>query len=310
MTAKAFCDYTLVVILSLIWASSFLLIKIAILEVPPVTMAAARVLVAFIILYVLMRLRGQEMAPPWGDGGQMRWVHFLVIGMFGNGIPFSLVSWGEIEITAALASILIGIMPVFTVILAHGFGVERITNHRRLAGIATGTGGLVVLIGPAVLTQLGDAALHELALVGAAASYAATAVYARRLTLRLPLVPLATGSMAASTAVMVPVALILETPWQLSPGVGALAAVAVLGIVATGFASIIYFRLLASAGPTFASTINYLLPIFGVGLSITLLGESVGPRELVAMVLILSGIVLVRNPPSRASSPKERPFSR
>jgi len=299
MTPKAVRDYALVVTLSLIWASSFLLIKIAVHEVPPVTMAAVRVLIAFVILYLLMRLRGQELAPPWGAGGRAQWGHFLVIGMLGNGIPFSLVSWGEIEITAALAAILIGVMPVFTVIFAHGFGVERVTGPRRLAGVAAGTAGLVVLMGPAVLTELGGAALHELALIGAAASYAATAVYARRLTLRLPLVPLAAGSMAASTAVMVPAALILEAPWRLSPGAGAVGAVALLGIVATGFASIIYFRLLASAGPTFASTINYLIPVFGVALSIVLLGESVGPREVAAMVLILSGIALVRAPASR-----------
>jgi drug/metabolite transporter (DMT)-like permease len=299
MAPRAFRDYTLVVTLSLIWASSFLLIKIAIDEVPPVTMAAVRVLIAFLILYLLARLRGQELAPPWGEGGRVRWRHFLVIGMLGNGIPFTLVSWGEIEITAALAAILIGVMPVFTVVFAHGFGVERITGPLRLAGIAAGTAGLVVLMGPAVLTELGGAALHELALIGAAASYAATAVYARRLTLRLPLVPLAAGSMAASSAVMVPAALILEAPWRLSPGPGAVISVALLGIVATGFASIIYFRLLASAGPTFASTINYLIPVFGAGLSVVLLGEHVGLRELAAMVLILSGIALVRGPVSR-----------
>jgi drug/metabolite transporter (DMT)-like permease len=299
MAPRAFRDYTLVVTLSLIWASSFLLIKIAIDEVPPVTMAAVRVLIAFVILYLLARLRGQPLASPWGDGGRTQWGHFLVIGMLGNGIPFTLVSWGEIEITAALAAILIGVMPVFTVVFAHGFGVERITGPLRLAGIAAGTAGLVVLMGPAVLTELGGAALHELALIGAAASYAATAVYARRLTLRLPLVPLAAGSMAASSAVMVPAALILEAPWRLSPGPGAVISVALLGIVATGFASIIYFRLLASAGPTFASTINYLLPVFGAGLSVVLLGEHVGLRELAAMVLILSGIALVRGPAGR-----------
>ena len=99
--------------------------------------------------------------------------------------------------------------------------------------------------------------------------------------------------------VMVPAALILETPWRLSPGLGAGSAVAALGVIATGFASIIYFRLLASTGPTFAATINYLIPVFGAGLSVVLLGEQVGPREVLALVLILSGIALVRSPLSR-----------
>lgn len=299
MSSRALRDYGLVVTLSLIWGSSFLLIKVAIDEVPPVTMAAVRVVIAFAVLYLLVRLGGQSLAPPWGAGGRVRWGHYLVIGMLGNGIPFSLVSWGEIEITAALAAILIGVMPVFTVVFAHGFGVERVTGPWRLAGIAAGLAGLVVLMGPAALTEMGGAALHELALIGAAACYAATAVYARRLTLRLALVPLAAGSMAASAMVMVPAALILETPWRLSPGLGAGSAVAALGVIATGFASIIYFRLLASTGPTFAATINYLIPVFGAGLSVVLLGEQVGPREVLALVLILSGIALVRSPLSR-----------
>ncbi|MEE8563862.1 MAG: EamA family transporter [Alphaproteobacteria bacterium] len=299
MTPTALRDYALVVTLSLIWGSSFLLIKIAIDEVPPVTMAAVRVVIAFVVLYLVVRLRGQSLAPPWGAGGRVRWGHYLVIGMLGNGIPFSLISWAEIEITAALAAILIGVMPVFTVVFAHGFGVERVTGPRRLAGIAAGFAGLVVLMGPAALTEMGGAALHELALIGGAASYAATAVYARRLTLRLELVPLAAGSMAASAMVMVPAALILETPWRLTPGPGAASAVAALGIVATGFASIIYFRLLASAGPTFAATVNYLIPVFGAGLGVVLLGEQVAPWEVAALVFILSGIALVGSPVSR-----------
>ncbi|MDX1483864.1 MAG: EamA family transporter [Alphaproteobacteria bacterium] len=299
MSPRAVRDYGLVVTLSLIWGSSFLFIKLAIDEVPPVTMAAARVAIAFVVLYPLLRMRGEPLAPPWAAGGRIAWGHFLVIGMLGNGIPFSLVSWGEIEITAALAAILIGVMPVFTVLFAHVFGVERLAGPARLAGIVAGFAGLVILTGPAVLFELGGAALHELALIGAAASYAATAVYARRLTLRMALLPLATGSMAASALIMVPAALVLEAPWRLAPGPGAVAAVTSLGLVATAIASIIYFRLLAVAGPTFASTINYLIPLFGAGLGVLLLGERVGPSEIVALVLILSGIALVKAPAGR-----------
>lgn len=297
MTRKAAQDYARVVTLSLIWASSFVFIKIAVHDIPPVTMAAVRVLIAFVILYLLARAYGQELAPPWQAGGQTRWRHFLVIGMLGNGIPFFLVSWGEVEITAALAAILIGVTPVFTVIFAHAFGVERSSGPRRHAGIAAGIAGVVVLVGPAVLRELGHAVLHQLALIGAAASYAATTVYARRLALRLPLLPLAAGTMAAAAAVMVPAALLLEAPWRLTPGAQSLGALAALGIVATALAAIIYFRLLASAGPTFTSTINFLIPVFGAALSVALLGESVGPRELAGLILILGGIALVKSPP-------------
>ncbi len=299
MTPQSLRDYGLVLTLSLIWGSSFLLVKIAVADVPPLTMAASRVAIAFAVLYAVARWRGQSLTAPRSAGGATIWGHFLVIGMLGNGIPFTLISWGEIEVSSALAAILIGVMPVFTVVFAHGFGVERLTGGKRLIGIIAGFAGLVVLIGPTALLQLGHATMHEFGIIAAAASYAATGVYARRLSLRMSAVVLSAGAMAASSVVMVPVALILETPWRLSPGLGPLLAVTTLGIAATGLASIVYFRLLALAGPTFASTINYLIPVFGAVLGVILLGETLGTSDLVALALILSGIALVRNPMAR-----------
>lgn len=301
MAPRAVRDYGLVLALSLIWGSSFLLIRIAVADVPPLTMAASRVAIAALVLFAVARAGGATVAPPWTRDGRALWGHFLVIGMLGNGIPFTLISWGEVEVTSALAAILIGVMPVFTVVLAHAFGVERVTGASRLVGIAAGFSGLVVLIGPTVLAQLGHAALHELAVIGGAASYAATGVYARRLSLRMSAVVLSAGAMTASSALMVPAALVLDEPWRLSPGPGSWAAVLTLGVLSTGLASIIYFRLLAAAGPTFASTINYLIPVFGAVLGVLLLGETVGPSALAALALILSGIALVRNPAARAA---------
>ena len=299
MTTGTLRDYALLVTLSVIWGASFLFIKIAIVEVTPVTMATARVVIAFGLLYPLARMDGQNLKPPMGREGRVLWGHFMVIGMLGNGVPFTLVSWGEVEITASLAAILIGVMPVFTVIFAHGFQVERLAGPRRAAGIGAGLAGLILLIGPEVLSQLGGAALHELAVIGAAASYAATAVYARRLALRMPALTLSAGAMAASALIMVPAALILESPWTLRPGLGAVSAVAFLAVFATGLASIVYFRLLAAAGPTFASMINYLIPVFGAGLGVLFLGEVVGVWEIAALALILSGVALIKSPVSR-----------
>jgi drug/metabolite transporter (DMT)-like permease len=223
--------------------------------------------------------------------------------MLGNGIPFTLVSWGEIEVSASLAAILIGVMPVFTVVFAHLTAIERIDGPRRLIGVGAGLAGLVVLMGPAALGRLGgEAVLAQLAVAGAAASYAATAVYARRLTLRMPTLTLAAGTMGASAAVMVPAALLVDAPWRLAPSAGAVASVAALGVFATALASIVYFRLLASAGPTFSSMINYLIPAFGAVIGVAWLGEAVGPRELVALALILGAIALVRNPMTRGGA--------
>ena len=185
-------------------------------------------------------------------------------------------------------------MPVFTVVLAQVFGIERITSWKTMVGIAVGFSGLILLVGPAILKELGGATIHELAVIGAAASYAATAVYARKLAVRLPAVTLGAGTMAASACVMIPMAFMFEAPWQMRPGADAIWAVAFLGVVSTGLASVVYFRLLASTGPTFTSMINYLIPLIGAGLGVLWLGETVGFYELLALALIIGGVALVR----------------
>ena len=299
-------DYVLLLTLSLIWGGSFAVIKIAVATVTPLTIAAGRIAIAFILLYALARAAGEVLPALRDAAGRASWGHFLAVGMLGNGIPFTLVSWGEIEVSASLAAILIGVMPVFTVVFAHLTAIERIDGPRRLIGVGAGLAGLVVLMGPAALGRLGgEAVLAQLAVAGAAASYAATAVYARRLTLRMPTLTLAAGTMGASAAVMVPAALLVDAPWRLAPSAGAVASVAALGVFATALASIVYFRLLASAGPTFSSMINYLIPAFGAVIGVAWLGEAVGPRELVALALILGAIALVRNPMTRG--PAGRP---
>jgi drug/metabolite transporter (DMT)-like permease len=287
-------DYLLLVGLSLIWGSSFSLIRIAVTDVPPMTMTAVRVIIAVMMLFPLVRLSGHRMPSLWNKEGRLVWVHFLVIGVLGNGLPFSLVGWGELEISSSMAAILIGAMPVFTVVLAQVFGIERITSWKTMVGIAVGFSGLILLVGPAILKELGGATIHELAVIGAAASYAATAVYARKLAVRLPAVTLGAGTMAASACVMIPMAFMFEAPWQMRPGADAIWAVAFLGVVSTGLASVVYFRLLASTGPTFTSMINYLIPLIGAGLGVLWLGETVGFYELLALALIIGGVALVR----------------
>ena len=296
-------DYLLLVTLSAIWGASFLFIKLAIAEVTPVTMAASRIFIGFVLLYLLARMDGQSLPSPLGREGRRQWGRFAVIGVMGNAIPFSLISWGEIEVTSSLAAILIGVMPVFTVGLAHICGVERLGGPLRLVGIGAGFAGLVLLVGPETLGGLGGAALHEFAVIGAAASYAATAVYARRLALRMPALTLAAGSMAASTVIMLPAAAILEEPWRLEPGSTAVVSILFLGLFATGLASIVYFKLLAAAGPTFSSMINYLIPVFGVTLGVTFLSEAIALTDLAALALILCGITLVKSPAARLGGP-------
>ena len=297
MTHHPLRDYGLLAILMVLWGSAFSLIKIAVETFSPVSMTAARVMLAAVILYVVARFAGQRLPSLRGREGRIAWCHFLAVGTLGNGLPFTLIAWGEVTVSSSLAAILIGVMPVFTVAMARLTGIESRIGWRRITGICLGLAALVVLMGPAALAGLGSGAvLAQLAIIGAAVSYAANAVYTKHLTLRMPILTLAAGNLIASAAVMLPLAFVMESPLELRPGTDALAAVIVLGIVQTAFAVIIYFRLLVSAGPTFASMINYLIPAFGALIGISWLGEVLGLPEIVAMGLILAGIALVRHP--------------
>ncbi|MCH8197385.1 MAG: EamA family transporter [Proteobacteria bacterium] len=290
-------DFILLIALSLIWGSAFALIKIAVVTIPPISLATMRVAVAAVTLLIIKRLLSESFGPDL-----RQWGHFAGIGMLGNGLPFALIGYGELRVDSGLAAILIGSMPVFTVIFATVFRVERGLTRLRGLGLALGFAGLLMLVGPATLGRLGDDGAAHLAIVAAAACYAATAVYAMRLSQTIPIVVLGAGTMVASTAIMVPVALLIDTPWTLAPAAEALGAAFTLGLVATGFATLIFFKLLASAGATFASTINYLIPVIGVILGVLWLGEGIGVTELAAMALVLSGVALVRSGPSPQSS--------
>ncbi len=289
-------DYGSLIALAVIWGGSFSVIKIAVESVPPVSIAAGRIALAALILWAVARFSGERLPGFGGAAGRRAWGHFLAVGMLGNGIPFTLVSWGEVSVSASLAAILIGVMPVFTAALGRLTGVETRIGAARGFGIAIGLAALLLLMGPAVLGEIGGTeVLAQIAIAGAAASYAATAVYAKKLTLTVPTLTLAAGTMIASAAVMVPAALLWDRPWTLAPTAEGIASVAALGAVATAFASIVYFRLLVSAGPTFASMINYLIPAVGALAGVAWLGESLEANEIAALALILAAVALVRN---------------
>ena len=205
MRPRPLGDYGLLLSLSVIWGGTFSVIKIAVESVGPVSVAAGRIAVAAAILYLAVRATGERLPTVTTIAGRRTWLHFLAVGMLGNGIPFTLISWGETRVSSSLAAILIGVMPVFTAALAKLSGVEAHIGARRVTGIALGLAALTVLMGPAALGEIGGgAALAQLAVTAAAASYAATAVYAKKLSFTVPTLTLAAGTMTACALVMVP----------------------------------------------------------------------------------------------------------
>jgi drug/metabolite transporter (DMT)-like permease/protein-S-isoprenylcysteine O-methyltransferase Ste14 len=279
-----FKDLLLLVLLGVIWGASFLFIKVGVATIPPFTFVFGRTALAWILLYSIVRIRGRRMPRP----GPI-WFSFAMMGFLNGAIPYTLITWGEIHIDSGLAAILNSLMPLFTVILAHLLTGDEKLSRRKAAGVAVGFSGVVVLMGPEALAGLTSSLLGQMAVIGAAGSYALATIYGKRLK-GTPSTVLATGQMAAAAAWTLPLSLWIDRPWTLAPSVSSVAAMLCLSVLGTGLAYIFYYHLLARIGATNLSLVTYIIPVTGVLWGAAILGERIGINALLALGLIMAGI--------------------
>jgi drug/metabolite transporter (DMT)-like permease len=281
-------EIALLLSLATLWSSSFAFIKIAVETIPPLSVAAGWLLLAAVLIVAVAQLRGLRF--PREDG---LWPKFLAVGLFGNALPFTLISWGEVTIDSGLAAILMAVMPLATLVLAHFFTSDERMNPARVVGVFLGFGGVLVLIGPAALAGLGDEAIRQTAVAGGAVCYAVATVIARRLP-RMPLLLSGAGALMASVLWSLPLALLIDRPWELAPSAESVGSVVVLGLFPTALAILMYFALLQRTGATFIALNNYLIPSLGVIWGVLFLGEELSFRAMLALGIILAGIAVTR----------------
>jgi drug/metabolite transporter (DMT)-like permease len=217
---------------------------------------------------------------------------FLVMGALFNVIPYSLIVWGQTHIESGLASILNGTTPIFSVILAHFLTREERLTPNRVSGVLIGWLGVAVLIGIESLKGFGIEVIGQIAVLGASLSYAFGAIYGRRFKNISPLV-VTTGMLCSSSVMITPLALFIEQPWYLSPGLFAVLALAALAVINTAFAHVIYFRVLAVAGPTNSLLVTFLVPINAILLGYLFLGERLGWNAFAGMGMIFMGLAAI-----------------
>ena len=287
-------DYMLLLALGAIWGSSFLIIKLAVATVPAATMTAARLVIAALIMYAVARHAGQYL-----PRDRALWRLILLAALFGFALPFYLIGWGEEEIDSGLAAILMGAMPLTTVLLAHILTDDEKLNVRKGLGVTLGLIGLVVLIGPEKLATLGDDTVRQLAVTGAGACYGINAIITKSLIAQ-PRRGLVAAVMIAAAAMMIPVSLLADQPWTLDVSMTSFAAIIVLGILPTAYATLLMFKLVDRQGASFFSQINFLTPLFGVFLGALILAERPPPNAYIALAIILLGVAVARgrNPAS------------
>ena len=282
-----FKEWGLIIILSILWGGSFFFVGVAVKEVPPLTIVFCRVGLASIILLGIVYLKGDKM-----PASPSLWGGFIIMGALNNLIPFSLIVWGQTHIESGLASILNATTPIFSVVLAHLLTREERLTTNRVSGVLIGWIGVTVLIGIESLKGFGIEVIGQIAVLGAACSYACAAIYGRRFKDLSPLV-VATGMLCSSTIMMTPLALIVDQPWNLSPSVMTLMALFGLASISTSLAYIIYFRVLATSGPTNILLVTFLIPLSAILLGVTVLGERLRWNAFVGMGMIFIGLIAI-----------------
>jgi drug/metabolite transporter (DMT)-like permease len=306
MTAS---EWGLLLLLSLFWGSSFFYIGVAVKELPPFTIVAARLTIAATLLWLAAPFTGLSPVRLWAQAPAL-----AALGVLNNVVPFSLIVRSQTHLASGLSSILNATTPVFTVIVAHLFTAEEKLDAPRLTGALIGFAGVATMIGPDLLGGLGDNVAAEGAALLAALCYALASVFGRRFR-RLGLTPIevATGQVTASCAMLLPLVLLVDAPWTLpAPSATTLAALLGLGSLSTALGYVLYFRILAGAGATNVMLVTVLAPVTAILLGAAALGERLAPRDFLGLALIALGLAcidgrLVKAAQARLASPKRRP---
>lgn len=286
----------LLLLLASIWSSSFAFIKIGVETLPPMTLAAARIVLAGLLVYGYARVNGMRI--PMDK--RIWWFAFWV-GLLGNGLPFSLIGWGEQVIDSGLAAILVAVMPLATLLLVHFFSTDEKLTPVKLVGMLVGFFGVIVLVGPEALKGLGGDALRQIAVACGALCYAFATTVAKNMPRMHPAVS-GTMVLAMGGLQMIIMSLLVDQPWLLSPSLSSAMAAVYLGLFPTALATLIYFHLMMEKGATFISFNNYLIPGLGVMWGALFLSEDISIQEIFALGLILTGIAI-------ASIKKRRPVA-
>jgi drug/metabolite transporter (DMT)-like permease len=283
-------DWGTILILAAVWGGAFMFIGVAVRHVPPVTYVWLRLTIAAVGLWIYLLLRRERVELP-----RRIWPSIALLAVLNNALPFVLIGWGEMHIASGLAAILNATTPIMGVVVAHFWTHDERMSPRKLAGVLIGLGGVVVMVGPSLLSNLGTDALAQIACIVACLSYALAAVWARRYK-AMGISPLAvtTGQLSAGALAMLPLSLIIDRPWTAAmPPIGAWAAIAALALVCTAFAYVLYFRLIASAGATNAMLVTLLVPPVAILLGGLFLHEALSPADFIGLGLIAVGLAAI-----------------
>lgn len=282
-------------LLALLWGSSYLFIKIAVAEIPPLTLIAVRVAGAAIFLMVVMGARSERL-----PRDPATWRKLLVQSFLNSIGAWTILAWGQQYVDSGLASVLNSTSPIFVFLITATITRHEVLGASKLLGVACGLFGVVLIVGVDALNGLGAQTAGQLACLIAALLYGYAAIYGKNFGHISP-VATAAGAMIWATIVLVPASLLFDQPWTLAPSVNAIAATLMLSIFCTGVALLIYFRLVRTLGSIGVVSQSYLRACVGVMLGMVFLGEVISPAIAVGLIAAIAGVALI-NLPTRQKS--------
>jgi drug/metabolite transporter (DMT)-like permease len=283
-------DWAILVTLAVIWGGAFLFINVAVHHVPPLTYVWLRLTIAAAAMWAFLKVRGHSLGlprPVWGS--------IFLLALLNNALPFALFGWGQTHIASGLAAILNATTPIWGVIVAHFLTHDERMSPRKVSGVLLGVAGVVTMIGPTLLANIGSGAVAQLACITASLCYALAAVWARRFKgLGLSPMSVTTGQLTAGAAMMLPLALLVDQPWTRPfPPLVAWGAIAALALMCTAFGYVLYFKLIDSAGATNALLVTLLVPPVAILLGSLFLGETLAPQDFAGLGLIALGLAAI-----------------
>ncbi len=280
-------DYTLLTLLALIWASAFFNIKIATYSFGPVTIALLRVFFGAIPVLILCFYKKIKV-----EAFSKDWYWFAIIGFINLVVPFFLISYGVKSVQSNLAAILMSTTPLSSTILGHYYTKNEKFNFTKTIGILIGFAGIVYLFSDNLLINESNFISAILILVGSTCY-----VIGGVLTLKIKEKKNenVTGSILIwAVIILIPLSFFIEKPWTYNPSIQSTVSVIYLGLVSTGIAWLLRFKILVDNGLIFQSQVSYLIPIFGTILSYIFLKELITVKVLISLIAVVIGIYFVR----------------
>ena len=280
-------DYFLLTILSLIWASAFFNIKIATYSFGPVTIAFLRVFFGAIPVLLLCYFKNIKV-----EAFSKDWHWFAMIGFINLVAPFFLIAYGVKSVQSNLAAILMSTTPLSSTVLAHFYTKYERFNLVKTIGILIGFSGIVFLFSDNLLIDENNFISALLILLGSTC-YVIGGVLTLKISKKKN--ENVTGSILIwATIILIPLVSFIEQPWELTPRLDSTISVIYLGLVSTGIAWLLRFRILVTNGLIFQSQVSYLIPIFGTILSYIFLKELITFKVLISLIAVCVGIYFVR----------------